>query len=65
MVFYVCFYLFLGSCAWMVLKRFGVLTLLGFLLSFLQSLLSWGFDWVPYLYEFQQWLLHSADSFNT
>ena len=61
-MFYVCFYIFLGSCAWMVLKRFGVLTLIGFLLSFLQSLLGWTTEWVPYLGDVQQWIVHSGYS---
>lgn len=40
LVFYICFYIFLSTCAWILLKRFGIHTILSYLLSSLYSVLE-------------------------
>lgn len=39
LVFYICFYLFLATCGWFVLKRFGVPEILQFVLWALWNVL--------------------------
>lgn len=32
-VFYICFYIYLATCAWLVLKRFGITLVIEFIIS--------------------------------
>ncbi|CAG9324398.1 unnamed protein product [Blepharisma stoltei] len=44
-IFYVCFYIFLASAAWLFLKRFGVKTILSWFLAIFYYLLSYVFTY--------------------
>lgn len=41
LVFYICFYMFLATCAWLLLKRFGLTLIIEWVLNEFSTLLGW------------------------